>query len=747
MRKQRIVPGRLAPAYEAELGRLRAQQVIARLWNREPGLWKDDAAHAAAIANRLGWLSVVDQMRSEAADLMSSRTTSPSPACATSCFWAWAGPAWRRRFSRCCFPRVPAAAGFSCSIPPIRNRSGRSRACWSRRRTLFVVASKSGSTVETLSQFQYFLDRLQRAGVAAPGKHFIAITDAGSRLDKLAQEHDFRRVFRNPADIGGRYSALSFFGLVPAALWGVDVNSILDSASEMMAASGPQAAPENNPALRLAALLGAGALQGCDKLFLLSPRKVEPLGNWIEQLVAESTGKEGRGIVPIVAGPDTPIELLEQGAVTVALTLDGHDDAALARTMATLEERGAPLAEIRMAAPADLGAEFFRWEVATVLAGMALSIDPFDEPNVQESKDATGRILREFESTGQMPQGSLVLAESGIELYHRGRRAEPRHRPCKFPTRCACFFPRGGRANYLALLAYVARDAENAAELEALRLRLAQRLQMPVLLGYGPRYLHSIGQLYKGGPASGLFVIITSRKAEELPIPGAPYTFAQLQMAQALGDMQRLAQRNRPAVRLHLAQGARPGWQRFARYFRAGAGRAGGSRTLTDFRRSRRRPASGGSSQHGHRVHRSRPHGRQHGRAPAARRPPRLGLHHSRGSGRASHRIRRLQSRFAAPHSCRPSRTPRAIWMMIPSGAPVDHTIESLRAALAAGRYAHRRRQQQLQGLHAPRGRAAGQGHRLCRRRHQRRHLGTERRLQHDDRRRKTRRRSAASNL
>jgi glucose-6-phosphate isomerase/transaldolase/glucose-6-phosphate isomerase len=558
LRKQRIVPGRLAPAYEAELGRLRAQQAIARLWNREPGLWKGDAASAATIANRLGWLSVVDQMRSEAPDLMSFADSVSVAGLRSIVLLGMGGSSLAPEVFSLLFPPGPGGRRFFVIDTTDPESLQAIERLLELERTVFIVASKSGSTIETLSQFQYFLDRLQKAGIAHPGKHFIAITDAGSRLEKLAQGHAFRRVFLNPADIGGRYSALSFFGLVPAALWGVDVNSILDSASEMIAASGPQAPPENNPALRLAALLGAGALQGCDKLFLLSPRKVETLGNWIEQLVAESTGKEGRGIVPIVAGPDAPIELLEQGAVTVALTLDGHDDAALERTMAALEERGAPLAEIRMAAPTDLGAEFFRWEVATVLAGMALAIDPFDEPNVQESKDATGRILREFESTGEMPQGLLAVAESGIELYTET--AEPNAvQPLQVLKALGTFLAARRKGDYLALLAYVARDAENAAELEALRLRLSQSLQMPALLGYGPRYLHSIGQLYKGGPASGHFVIITSRKAEELPIPGARYTFAQLQMAQALGDMQCLAQRKRPAVRLHLAQGARAG--------------------------------------------------------------------------------------------------------------------------------------------------------------------------------------------
>jgi glucose-6-phosphate isomerase len=556
LRKQRILPGRLAPAFEAELGRLRAQQAIARLWNREPGLWKEDAASTASIANRLGWLSVVDQMRSEAADIKAFADEVLAAGLRNIVLLGMGGSSLA--------PEV-----FSLLFPPSRGRRffvldttdpESLRAIQQQiepDRTLFIVASKSGSTIETLSQFQYFLGRMQTAGIASAGAHFIAITDPGSRLEILALEHGFRRVFRNPADIGGRYSALSFFGLVPAALWGVDIDAILDSASELTMASGPQAPLESNPALRLAALLGAAASQGCDKLFLLSTRKVEPLGNWIEQLVAESTGKEGRGVVPVVAGSATPIELLENGAVTIALTLDGVDDAGLERTIAELEERGAPVAEIRMAAPTDLGAEFFRWEVATVLTGVSLSINPFDEPNVQESKDATSQLLGDLAARGGMPQGVLAATESRVQCFVPP--GVPVASPPSISDALAGFLSARRKGDYLALLAYVARDAENADELELLRARLAQRLQMPVLLGYGPRYLHSIGQLYKGGPASGLFVIITSRKEQDLAIPGAAYTFAELQMAQALGDMQRLQLHNRPALRLHLDQGARAG--------------------------------------------------------------------------------------------------------------------------------------------------------------------------------------------
>ncbi len=556
MRKLRIVPGRLAPACEAALTRLDAERIISRIWDRDPSVWKSGPASAGAIAARLGWLSVVDLMRNEAPDLSAFAAEVQSAGLQDLVLLGMGGSSLAPEVFSLLFS-APGRRFFVLDTTDPESLLAAERSL-DLARSLFIVASKSGSTVETISQFKYFLSRYQQARFASPGAHFIAITDAGSNLDQLAARHHFRRTFRNPADIGGRYSALSFFGLVPAALWGVDVNAILDSASEMSAACGPRAGGAANPALRLGALLGAAALERHDKLFLLAPRSLEPLGNWIEQLVAESTGKQGRGIVPIVAGADTPLALLQQDSVTIALSMDGLDDSVLYSTLAVLEQIGAPFAEIRMAAPYDLGAEFFRWELATAIAGVLLEIDPFDEPNVQESKDATARILREFESSGQMPQGLLLLAESGIELFTEAP-AGPPVAALQISDALANFLSRRRPGDYLALLAFLSRDAENTAELESLRLQISERLQLPVLLGFGPRYLHSIGQLYKGGPPGGLFIIITSHKSQELPVPEARYSFAQLQLAQALGDLQRLALREKPAIRLHLAQGARPG--------------------------------------------------------------------------------------------------------------------------------------------------------------------------------------------
>jgi len=297
-------------------------------------------------------------------------------------------------------------------------------------------------------------------------------------------------------------------------------------------------------------------------MVLLSIPKLVALGNWIEQLVAESTGKEGKGIVPVADGASTPVEVLAEGCVTVALKLEGEQDTALDEKLAELERRGAPVLEIRLADPFSLGAEFFKWEMATTIAGAALAIDPFDEPNVQESKDITARILDQFQTSGEMPHGSPRLSESGVALYAEGmarNRISTLSLAVNLAEALRTFFAERRPDDYLALLAYVTRNAANASELGALRTVLSEHLRLPVLLGYGPRYLHSIGQLYKGGPPSGLFLVITAEKSADVAIPGAKYTFGQLQMAQALGDLQALARHDKPALRLHLAQGAPAG--------------------------------------------------------------------------------------------------------------------------------------------------------------------------------------------
>jgi glucose-6-phosphate isomerase len=554
---QRIVPGYLADAFQEEMSRLRAGEAVQKMWARQPSLWKDDPEHARVISNRLGWLDVLDPMRAEVTVLNDLARGINESGIRDIVLLGMGGSSLAPEVFSLTFPAQSGRRFFVLdSTDPAAIRAV-DRAI-DLARTLFIVASKSGKTIETLSQFFYFHRRLNQAAIHSPGQSFIAITDRGSYLDSLGNEYNFRMTFRNPPDIGGRDSALSYFGLVPAALWGVDIAAVLDGGIEMRAACGPQQEPGVNPALQLASLLSAAARRGDDKLFLLSTPKLIPLGNWIEQLVAESTGKEERGIVPVAGGVSPPIDVLARGCVMAALFLEGDNAADLQETILALKERGAAFVEIRLSTPVQLGAEFFKWEAAAALVGASLAIDPFDEPNVQESKDNTARILEEFETIGNMPIGAPRLVDSGIELYADGA-ARSAISGLQLPPALRNFLSERREDDYLAILAYVARDATNAAELNAIRAFLGERLKMPVLLGYGPRYLHSIGQLYKGGPPSGLFLVLTSANNEDLPIPGAKYTFGQLQMAQALGDVQALGRLGKPALRLHFAEGSPAG--------------------------------------------------------------------------------------------------------------------------------------------------------------------------------------------
>jgi glucose-6-phosphate isomerase len=555
--QQRIRAGRLEAAYRRQLEKLIAARAAEKIWSKQAELWTPDPAHASVIANRLGWIPVLDTMQRDAAALAAFAREARAAGLVNTVLLGMGGSSLAPEIFSLTFP-APAAGGQFVVLDSTDPGSVLDvEKTLDIRKALFIVASKSGKTIETLSQFEYFHARLVALGASAPGQQFIAITDPGSHLEQLAKQRAFRQTFLNPSDIGGRYSALSYFGLVPAALWGVDVASVLESAIAARAACGPDAPAANNPALTLGALLGSGAVEGMDKLVLLSTPALVPLSNWIEQLIAESTGKQNKGIVPVAGGAFPTPETLEKGCVVAALRLTGDSSAQLDGTLTAIAPRGVPIVEIELARAPDLGAEFFKWEVATAAAGAVLQIDPFDEPNVQESKDNTARILSEFEGGGKMPVSPAQLTDGGIELHLAAGQSAASG--ARLSDSLRAFFAQRKSNDYLSLLAYVERNAVNARELDAMRETISASLRLPVLLGYGPRYLHSIGQLYKGGPPTGLFLIITESKSRDAAIPGAKFTFAQLQTAQALGDMESLGQHHKPAARVHLTQGAAAG--------------------------------------------------------------------------------------------------------------------------------------------------------------------------------------------
>jgi glucose-6-phosphate isomerase len=409
------------------------------------------------------------------------------------------------------------------------------------RKTLFVVASKSGGTIEIQAFERFFWQRtLGKSGgdVAAAGASFAAITDPATRLGQLAEEKHYRRVFINPADIGGRYSALSFFGLVPAALAGADVGALLGSAAELAAASGAGVPAAESPGLVLGAAIGAAAAAGRDKLTLVISPDIASFGSWIEQLIAESSGKEGKGIVPIDLEPVGAPASYGADRLFVYIrssAADAKQDAAVA----ALEKAGQPVVTIAVDRREALGREIFRWEMATAVACALLGVNPFDEPNVTEAKVATSALLAQHAADGKLPvpQQSQQL-EDVCEVGDVDRiRA---HLASAAPT------------DYLAFCAYFVRTPARDAALTRMRVACRDRSRNATTLGYGPRFLHSTGQLHKGGPNTGVFLQLTADAAADLPVPGESYTFATLRDAQALGDLQVLKRRGRRVLRVQL---------------------------------------------------------------------------------------------------------------------------------------------------------------------------------------------------
>ena len=449
--------------------------------------------------------------------------------------------------------------------------------------TLFIVSSKSGGTIETLSFYRHFrhltensLSLRGRVGVGeSPGLNFVAITDAGTPLERLGREAGFRRVFLNPADIGGRYSVLSWFGMLPAALAGIDVARLLDTAASMRdRCLGDDA--QANPGLQLGALLGAMTLAGRDKVTLITPPPIDSFGLWVEQMIAESLGKEGRGIVPVAGEPLLSPDCYGDDRLFIYLrTGKGDDEPGLHwcdDAVERLDTAGHPVARLELTSVYDLGAEFFRWEYATAVAGSMLDVHPFDQPDVQSAKDNTDVLLETFLSRGSLPELPTVhLAEQPAVHQQEAPAAHSLESPTTHPElvegSVASLLEQALPGDYLAIVSYMPVDAEANRLLDELRSKIMERFRIATTAGYGPRYLHSTGQLHKGGPASGLYLQLTSNCNQELPIPGQPYGFDVLAAAQAIGDYQALTNLGRRLVSLNLGDDPISGLRRLLEEF------------------------------------------------------------------------------------------------------------------------------------------------------------------------------------
>ncbi len=514
-----------------------------KFWAKDGSLWKTDKENQDFIAKFLGWQKVYDWTLERLEEV--TAFAQDVKANFTHCIvMGMGGSSLAPEVFRTIFGKQdgwPELIVLDTTNPDwidaVRTRIDPAK-------TLFIFASKSGGTVEPSSQFAYFMDEVKKAGVQEPGNNFAAITDSGTALETLAKQQHFRHTFINPSDIGGRFSALSFFGIVPAALMGVDVKKILETARQQALTFAPDAPVKDNAALKLGAFMGAcAANHGRDKLTLLMPEELATFGLWAEQLVAESTGKEGKGIVP-VAGEALQANFdYREDRFFVHLDTDSEDDKRIRSLADQLDEHEAPLFTIEVPSPYDLGALFLLWEIATAAAGAILAINPFDQPNVQEAKTMTKEVLTKL-AKGNIPDSITVPLLVSKDIAG----------DVKLETLAQDIYSLLESNDYIAILPYVYPSQEVAKELIKLRNKIMIRTKRAVLFGYGPRYLHSTGQLYKGDGNNGVFLIFSADAAHDIQIPGQKYTFGQLCNAQALGDFQALESKGRRAIKVHLTQ-------------------------------------------------------------------------------------------------------------------------------------------------------------------------------------------------
>jgi len=436
--------------------------------------------------------------------------------------------------------------------------------------TLFIVASKSGSTLEPNIFKQYFFDRVQQvAGKENVGSHFIAITDPGSKMQQVAEADKFRHIFFGVPSIGGRYSALSNFGLVPGAIMGLDLRRLLDRTEEMIQACASTVPAGENPGVILGAILGTLANLGRNKVTLVTSPGIADLGAWLEQLLAESTGKQGKGLIPVDRERLGAPEVYGDDRLFVYLRLQNAVDKTQDAQIDALRKAGQPVVRIDVADIYDIGQEFFRWEIATAVAGSIIGINAFNQPDVEASKVVTRQLTEEYEKTGKLPSEAPILEEGGIKLFTDERNAQnlkslTGEQP-SLDKLIRAHLGQLGAGDYFALLAYVEMNAAHEQQLQAIRHAVRDRKRVATCLGFGPRFLHSTGQAYKGGPNSGVFLQITCDDAADLPVPGQKYTFGVVKAAQARGDFQVLAERKRRALRVHLGKDVKAGLERLSR--------------------------------------------------------------------------------------------------------------------------------------------------------------------------------------
>jgi len=542
----------LTQAVQATLNDWQSGAKMARLWRGDPSLWTSDDEN-----KWIGWLPIVEEQLTQLSQLTAATADAAKAGFTHALLLGMGGSSLCPEVLKITYGKQSGHPELHVldSTDPAQIKSIEGQVDLAR--TLCIVASKSGSTLEPNIFKQYFFDRMQQVvEKEKAGDHFIAITDPGSKMQQVAERDHFRKIFFGVASIGGRYSALSNFGMVPAAIMGLDLAKFLQRTNEMVQACKPEVPADQNPGAVLGAILGTLGNLGRNKVTIITSPGIHDLGAWLEQLIAESTGKIGKGLIPVDREALGAPEVYGNDRVFVHLRLANEPDTAQKQKLDALRAAGHPVVEIELADTYDLGQEFFRWEIATAVAGSILKINPFNQPDVEASKIVTRQLTEAYEKTGKLPEESPIFDQGGIKLFTDERNAT-NLKGLAGSDRSLTGFLRAhlsqiNPGDYMALLAYIEMNSAHEETLQAMRHAVRDRKHVATCLGFGPRFLHSTGQAYKGGPNSGVFLQITCDDANDLPVPGQKYTFGTVKAAQARGDFQVLADRKRRALRVHL---------------------------------------------------------------------------------------------------------------------------------------------------------------------------------------------------
>jgi len=544
------LPPALSAAVDASFADWKNNNKVARLWKKDAALWT-----GTDESNWLGWLNITQEQIANLATFRKLAQEVKKAKFRHVLLLGMGGSSLCPEVLRLTFGKIPGCPELHVldSTDP-----GQIRALERKldlRKTLCIVSSKSGSTLEPNIFKQYFFERIKaKVGPDKVGSHFIAVTDPGSKMQQVAEADHFRHIFAGVPSIGGRYSALSNFGIVPGASMGLDLAKFLKSTQEMVKACGSGSAADVNLGAVLGMILGVAANHGRDKLTILTSPGISDLGAWLEQLIAESTGKIGKGIIPVDREKLVKPPAYANDRVFAYLRLSNETNKAQEAALNALERAGHPVLRIVLASKYDLGQEFFRWEIATAVAGSILGINPFNQPDVEASKIETRKLTGEYEANGKLPAEAPFFAVNGIKLFADEKNAAALKNGGKLADVLRAHLSRIGPGDYFAVLGYISMNPQNERALQGIRHQVRDAKKVATCLGFGPRFLHSTGQAYKGGPNTGVFLQITCDDAADLPVPGQKYTFGVVKAAQARGDFAVLAERGRRALRVHLGK-------------------------------------------------------------------------------------------------------------------------------------------------------------------------------------------------